>query len=122
MEKNNLKPDTGFYLQPTDAPSYSALRSALRNDDVKEARRVFTELRKTHPLVKDKNGNIIKDPIGDAMVMWAQRPLTGSWKNEETFMTNLNDSAFMLYNEANDERQDLLNKYVDWYIMNSGEK
>jgi hypothetical protein len=121
VEKNNLRPDAGFFLQPTDAPSYAALRSALRNDDVKEARRVFTELRKTHPLKLDSKGNVIKDPIAQAMATWAQRPMTGSWENEAMFLDSLNDQDFELFNNANVERQDLLNKYIDWYVMHSGE-
>jgi hypothetical protein len=55
------------------------------------------------------------------MATWAQRPMTGSWENEAMFLDSLNDQDFELFNNANVERQDLLNKYIDWYVMHSGE-
>jgi hypothetical protein len=122
VEKNNLKIDQGFVLTPTDAASYSSLRSALVNDDVKETRKIFNRLREQHPVTRDSKGKIIKDPIAQAMATWAQRPLTGSYDNENMFMDSLNDKDFELYNQALDEKQNVLNKYIDWYVMQSGEK
>jgi hypothetical protein len=122
VEKNGLKIDQGFVLTPTDAASYSSLRSALVNDDVKETRKIFNRLREQHPVKRDSKGKIIKDPIAQAMATWAQRPLTGSYDNENMFMDSLNDKDFELYNQALDEKQNVLNKYIDWYVMQSGEK
>jgi hypothetical protein len=122
VEKNGLKIDQGFVLTPTDAASYSSLRSALVNDDVKETRKIFNRLREQHPVTRDSKGKIIKDPIAQAMATWAQRPLTGSYDNENMFMDSLNEKDFELYSQAVDEKQDVLNKYIDWYVMQSGEK
>lgn len=120
-KEKDLKPESGFYLQPTDEPSYAALRSAIRNDNRNEAKRVFDALRKTHKLKHDAKGNVVDDPILKAMGIWARRPLTGSYDGETQFVNSLSDQELDMYSRAEDERMKMLNQYIDWYIQNSGE-
>jgi hypothetical protein len=121
VEDNHLKKQTGFDLVKNDEPGYTDLRAAISKNNKEEAKRVFDALRETHPLKKDRKGKVIDDPILDAMGLWTERPVTGSFENEAKFVQSLSDKDFTLYTDARDQRKELLKKYIDWYILNAGE-
>jgi hypothetical protein len=105
MEKEGLKKDTGWEQVMTDDPSYSKLRTAIRNGDTGGASKIFTALQKSH---SDKD--IIK-----AMKLWAKSPFTRSKRqNEHLFQQSLSDKELEIYTRANEERQDLLDQFYDF--------
>ena len=91
---------------PTDEPSYYKLRSALRNDDLPKARKMLEALKETHT----------EDQIISAMQLWSKRPFTGSAKNEPLFLSSLDDKELERYFQANLAKQNLFNKFVDFYL------
>jgi hypothetical protein len=50
------------------------------------------------------------------MEMWSQRPLTGSWDNELLWLQAMNRQQFDNYSRALAEKQDLWNKWYDFYL------
>lgn len=107
-ESTGIKQETGFVLVPTDEPSYARLRNAIRNDDPKTAKSVMEHLRSTRT-----DADILK-----AMMLWSKRPLTGSSEGELQWLQEMDDDQFDTYSKALQERQDLWNKFVDFYMQN----
>lgn len=92
-------------IKPTDAPSYSALRNAIRQDDPKTAKRLLAALRQ-----KKTDQEIIK-----AMRLWSLRPLTGTKKAERQFLSELSDKEMEMYSRAMEQKQEQWVKFVEWF-------
>ena len=106
MRREGLEKDTGWQQVITDQPSYSKMRTALRNGDETEAKRILTALRRTHT-----------DPqIVKAMKLSAKRPFTGSRKNERVFVLSLNDQDSALYSKARQQRTEELERFYDFFL------
>jgi len=101
-------PTPAIFIQPTDEPSYYKLRRALQNDDMAGARRMMAALREKHT----------DDQINKAMEMWSKRPFTGSEEHEGMFLQSLDERELDQYFRANMERQEVFNKFVDFYLKN----
>ena len=105
MQDSGLKPLAAITI-PTDEPSYAKLRHSIQIGDERGAAGILRELRKTKP-----EGQIIQ-----AMNQWARRPFTGGYDSERMFLDSLDDNGREAYDQAVQQKQDLLNKWVDWYI------
>ena len=106
MANEGLTKTTGWQqVQTTDA-SYSKLRTALRNDDEGQAKRILDELRKTHP----NDTAIVR-----AMQQATRRPFTGSLQTEKRFVASLSNKQLDDYSKALDERFGLLEKFYQFY-------
>lgn len=106
MENSPYKKETGWEQVITDEPSYSKLRRALRFGDVKEARRAYNGLKKTHT----------DQQIFQAMSIWARRPFTGSYDAERAFLSELSEKELERYTEAMEEKQKMLNLFMEFYV------
>lgn len=106
MVEKKLKPDTGWMQEQTDQPSYSKLRSALRNEDYGTAKVLLNYLRQSHT---DKQ-------IYRAMASWAKRPFTGSKRGEMQFLNSLTPEQLKAYQDAELIRQKEYNSFVDWFV------
>ncbi len=105
MDKEGLKKETGWQQVMTDDPSYTRMRSALRNGDTSGAAKIYADLKKTH-----SDNEIIK-----AMRLWAKSPFTKSKKeNEKLFQTSLSDKELEIYTKANEEREALLDSFYEF--------
>lgn len=95
--------ETGHQSVPTDEASYSKLRAAARNNDLKAFRSNLQELLKT------------KTPqqIIEAMNVWARRPFTGTDTHERMFLYSLTDAERELWARANDQRMSDLQKVFE---------
>ena len=105
MQDSGLRPQTAITI-PTDEPSYAKLRHSIQIGDERGAARILNELRKTHP-----EGHIIQ-----VMNQWARRPFTGGYNTENMFLDSLDDDGRKTYDKAQQQKMDLLNKWVDFYI------
>lgn len=103
MQEKGYEKDTGFVEVPVDQPSYSRLRSQLRNGDTSGARRTYNDL------LKGRNF----ETVVKAMRHWATSPVTGSKKHEAEFVTGLSDEELNLYTRMNNERFQTLQAYYD---------
>ena len=101
-QKNNLKPETGWREQQTDEPSYTKLRAALRNDDVRGTKSMFEDL------VKGGHSPV---SILKAMRNNARRPFTGSAAGDNKFFASLDDRQRDLLNQAKQDRMQELQKF-----------
>jgi hypothetical protein len=87
----------------TDEPSYAQLRYYLSIGDQANARKILNQLEKTRPI-----GHVIK-----AMSTWSRRPFTGSQRSERLWLAGMSDEERAQYQQAIDQRYDLLNKFWD---------
>ncbi len=90
-----------FAMEPSEEPSYSKLRYAIRKGNDKEAIRIMSELEQTRPLNK----------ISKAMRDYTKHPFTGSKKGEQEFRSGLSDKENELYDRA---REDQAKEYEDF--------
>jgi hypothetical protein len=107
---HGYKADTGWIEEQTEEPSYSKLRSALRNGDTKEAASQLEALRKSHGGGREADRKILT-----AMKTAAKRPFTGSQKAERAFVNSLTDKELEDYRKAQQERQQEYERFVDWF-------
>lgn len=98
----------GAIVIPTDEPSYSKLRSALRADDQKGAASLLNSLRQYH-----SDGEIIH-----AMKTWSVKPFTGSKSAEQLFIQSLTPQELDKYTEAQLERQEQYSNFLDFMRAN----
>lgn len=106
VKKSGLQKTTGWMQVPTDEPSYSKLRSALRVGDQTGAAVLLAELRKTHTIP-----DILK-----AMKLSANRPFTGSKKAERAFLYSLGPEDLALYSAAQQDRQREYEAFVSFLL------
>lgn len=105
VKRENLKFEP-MAFSPTDQASYAKLRGALRNGDERGAAKILAELRQHRT----------DDQIAKAMKQAATRPYTGSKANEDLFLYSLGDKELQLYYEANMERAELYQSFLDWFM------
>lgn len=98
MEKQGKKPMT---FEMTDEPSYFKLRSALRADNVTEAKKVMDDLLKNHT----------RQQIFNAMERNVNHPFTGSAAQEGKFKRTLTPKERELYQKAVNDRRDEFRKF-----------
>jgi hypothetical protein len=79
---------------PTDEASFAKLRGAVRNDDIKGARKVLEQLR------AHKTDN----EILHALKVFSRHPFTGTLKNERAFLYSLSNKDLSLYQLATQEK------------------
>ncbi|MGA7817827.1 hypothetical protein, partial [Caballeronia sp.] len=103
---NGFKKDTGWQQVPTDEPSYSKLRSALRTGDEAEAKRVYNALQKSHT---DRQ-------IFKAMKLAKNRPFTGSKAGESAFIRSLDDRQLKDYFAALQQRDSEYQAFEDFVM------
>lgn len=108
IRDNHLEKSEGWMQVQTDLPSYSKLRTAIRNDDVKGAKYNLQELRKHHT----------DGQIRQAMNLWARRPWTGSHQNDSALMQSMSNDEIETMHEADLERMDVLNKFGEFIRKN----
>jgi len=101
--KEGFKKDTGWEEVQTDAPGYTKLRSALRNDDRKEAARNLDALLADHT----------PEQVQHAMQLWARRPFTGSRAGDRMFLYSLDDAGRELYSAAYEQKLEVLQKFYE---------
>jgi hypothetical protein len=88
--------------EPTDAPSYSKIRQAIRNGDDKAAMKIIETLRE----------NVPDAQIEKAMKHFVGLPFTRSSRaHEKEFMDTLNERDAALYEEARAEQQAELERF-----------
>jgi hypothetical protein len=93
-------------FSPTDEPSFSKLRGALRNQDFVGARRLLNQLRETHT----------DDQIVRSMELASRRPFTGSQNNEEQFLYSLTPPLMEMYWKANMDRAHEYQAFLEWFF------
>lgn len=103
MQREGLQKDTGWKEVQTDDPSYSKLRTALRLDDPKQAKRLLNDLRK----------NRSDADIEKAMAIWSKRPWTGSIQNDNLLRFSMSEKDANLMSQADEERMELLEKFYE---------
>lgn len=96
----------GFKLQPTDEPSLTKLRGALRNGDFRGARNIYQELLKTRT----------PDQIVKAMHDWSRRPFTDNLKVEQLFLYSLSPAQLNTYFEAQGNKMLAYEQFIDWWF------
>lgn len=79
--------------------AYRPMRDALQKGDGKQAKAEYQKLLKTHSVAQ----------INTAML--PRKPFTGSWRNEQKFLSTLSPEQRNLYNAAVQQRQQLYNSY-----------
>jgi len=104
-EREGLKKTTGWTQMQTDEPGYTKLRSAIRNDDWKEARKNLEALRENRT---DKE-------ISRAMKMWKNGGFTGKQSTENDFIGSLDEREILTYDRALEDKQKLYDKFADWF-------
>lgn len=105
VKANDLKFDPAVII-PTEESSYAKLRHAIKIGDEGSAAKIMADLQK-----KRTNDQIIH-----AMKDWAKRPFTGSHKNDRLWLHSMNEDQMAEYTQAVSDRQELLNKWEDWYL------
>jgi hypothetical protein len=110
---HGLQKDTGWMQVQTDDPSYSKLRTALRNGDTAGARKLYDAMRASH-------GGGLKgdDAIVRAMHMWENRPFTGSRDYELAMLRGMNDQQLQVYTDAVRQKAAEFNNFVKFYLDN----
>lgn len=104
--ENGFEKESGWKQVETDEPSYSKLRSALRNGDDAEAKRQYEALRKSRT---DKT-------IFHYMKLAKNRPFTGSKKAESAFIRTLDDKGLADYLKAVQQRDGEYQKWIDFAL------
>jgi hypothetical protein len=102
-EDQGLRKDTSWHFEQTDQPSYSKMRVALNNDDLKQARSFYKSLLKTHT----------PDDIEKAMKIWSARPWTGSHTGDELFLQSLTDKQKEMLGDAEQKRMEIMQKFYE---------
>jgi hypothetical protein len=105
VTEEGLDKSTGWKEVQTDEPSYTKLRAALRNNDMKEAQSQYEAI-----LEKHKPQDVMRD-----MSTWARRPFTGSHMAETLFKMSLTDKELELYTQAQQERLEELANFQEFY-------
>jgi hypothetical protein len=111
MDKHGLKPETGWLQVQTDEPSYSKLRSAIRNGDNKEAKTQFEAMVESHG-----GGDKGKRAVLTAMKANANRPFTGSQKAERLFRQSLSDKEQDKYQKAVQQKMAEYEAFEQWFV------
>lgn len=111
MDKHGLKPETGWLQVQTDEPSYSKLRSAIRNGDNKEAKTQFEAMVESHG-----GGDKGKRAVLTAMKANANRPFTGSQKAERLFRQSLSDKEQDEYQKAVQQKMAEYEAFEQWFV------
>lgn len=106
-DENDIRKDTGWEEVQTDEPSYTKLRTALRNDDQRGARKQYDALAEHHTPAE----------IDHAMQTWARRPFTGSQQGERLFLYSLSDADRELYSDAYMSRLELLQAFREFELQ-----
>jgi hypothetical protein len=110
VKENNLKSDMSE-VSPTDNPSYSQLRRALRIGDEHGALEILQGMRKNG--IKDRQ-------IIHSMKQWETRPFTGSRRNELIWMHSMDDAGREQRRAAVLEKRELYSKWLDFYHRQRG--
>lgn len=113
MERNKIKPPTGWEQVQTDEPNYTKLRSAIRAGDNREAIRLIQILRDEHPPKATKSGKQI-DPVVRAMEQNAKRNFTTK-EEENAFYNSLTPGQKRIYEKSIDDREAELDKFYRLY-------
>lgn len=103
IAQNGYQKETGWKEIQTDDPSYSKLRSAIRNDDPATANKMLKSL-------LDKR---TPAQIELAMKLWAKRPWTGSAQHDAELRFSLSPENENLMSNADAERMETLSKFYD---------
>ena len=102
MKDNNFSKATGWMEVPTDEPSYTKMRAAIRIGDVAEAQKQWEGLRKTHS----------QEDIDKAMKRWGEMRFTrGTEAHEQMFYHSLDPGQREIYRRALTERREMVNQY-----------
>lgn len=105
MTREGLTKESGWQEVMTSDPSYSKLRSAIRNDDAAGAEKLYKSMTKNR-----SDADVIR-----AMKEWSKRPFTGSQKTEKQFIQSLDDEQLEEYSRAMERKQMILEKFLDWW-------
>ena len=95
------------HFEPTDLPSYSRLRSAVRNNDREGAWKMLDKLRA---------GGHDDDHIIRAMEEWAVRPFTGSKELEDDFRYSLDEHGRQVLSEAEFQKLAELQRFKEFLV------
>jgi hypothetical protein len=93
LRREGLKYEPMAFV-PTDEASYAKLRGAVRNDDIKGARKVLEQLR------AHKTDN----EILHALKVFSRHPFTGTLKNERAWLYSMDNKTLDLYQKAVQEK------------------
>jgi hypothetical protein len=107
IKREGLEKTTGWNEIQTDEASYTKLRSAIRNDDWKEAAKNLKELLR----------NRTDQDIAKSMKLWKGRGFAGTQENEKDFINSLSDRELVTYDKAMEDKQNLYEKFEDWFWM-----
>lgn len=104
MKDEGLDKTRGWKEVQTTDESYTKLRTALRNEDIPEAKKQYKAL---------LEGRTRAD-LNKAMRIWARRPFTGSHLAESVFKASLNPNELEMYRAAQMERMELLHRFQEF--------
>jgi hypothetical protein len=104
IKANDLEKPSGWKLVQTEDPSYSKLRTALGNNNVREARQILDDLVKIH-----KNSY---NEVAKAMDQWGKMNFVGR-ENENDFYDSLTNKQKSVYDQAEAERFEIIDKFYE---------
>lgn len=109
-------PDPMLSFQPTDQPSYSKLRAAIRNNDIRGAKDILQGLYDNRP--KDETVEQRQGEIFSAMANWRSKGFTPTAEMEAKFRMDLEPWQEELYWKAMEQKLEEYFQILDFLLAN----